>query len=85
MLDFLSEHLDIPKETILKSACIDPAEIEDTQAFEILGIPLPQKHEDEEFEEEKLEEAAAMLAAGGAKEGSSPINEEEAESDDNDL
>ena len=41
MLEFLSEHLDLPKERILRAACIDPAEFEDTLAFEILGIPLP--------------------------------------------
>ena len=61
MLDFLSEHLDIPKETILKSACIDPAEIEDTQAFEILGIPLPVKDDEEEEGEEVTEKEGAVL------------------------
>jgi hypothetical protein len=41
MLEFLSEHLDLPRERILRAACIDPAEFDDTLAFEILGIALP--------------------------------------------
>ena len=61
MLEFLSEHLDLPKERILRAACIDPAEFDDTLAFEILGIPLPKKHEDGEHEiEEEKEEGAVM-------------------------
>ncbi len=58
MLDFLSQHLDLPKEKILRRACIDPAEVDDLQAFEILGIPVPVEHGDEddpEVEEEKEE------------------------------
>jgi hypothetical protein len=48
MLEFLSDHLDLPRERILRAACIDPAEFDDTLAFEILGIALPQKHEDDQ-------------------------------------
>jgi len=61
MLEFLSEHLDLPKEVILTRACIDPDEIDDIQAFEILGIPIPQEKDDEDddpqIEEEKQEGA----------------------------
>jgi hypothetical protein len=61
MLQFLSEHLDQPKSVILARACIDPADIEDASAFEILGIPLPVKDDEEEEGEEVTEKEGAVL------------------------
>jgi hypothetical protein len=55
LLDFLCEHLDhLSRDEILRRACLNPQEdIDDTTAFEILGIPLPQKKTESDYGEEE--------------------------------
>ena len=66
MAQYLSEHLSIPLEQLLRQAGIDVEEFNDKEAFDILNIKLPPPPgEDEEEEDNSLkvfkEESIQMI------------------------
>ena len=66
MAQYLSEHLSIPLEQLLRQAGIDFDEFNDKEAFDILNIKLPPPPGEEEEEEDdnnhkKLKEEAIEI------------------------